>query len=165
MILIALGANKPGPWGSPEQAVKRAIRELDRAPLRLVKASRLMITEPYGVTNQPRFVNAVAQVETHLPPRALLSRLQSLEHAAGRQRRLRWGPRTLDLDIIDYNGLRMSEGRGDWRLVLPHADMAERLFVLQPIAEIAPRWQHPVTRRTAGQMISRLTAKGHGAEV
>lgn len=166
MILIALGANKPGPWGTPTETVQRALHQLGSGPMRLIKASRLLITEPYGVTNQPAFVNAVALVETHLPPQALLARLQTIERAAGRQRHLRWGPRTLDLDIIDYNGLRVTQGRGERnRLCLPHPGIADRVFVLKPIAEIAPRWQHPVSRRTASQMLAKLTGAGHGGEV
>lgn len=166
MILIALGANRAGPWGSPQQTVERALRALDQFPLRLVASSRLMLTEPYGVKNQPVFVNAVAQVATHLSPQALLVRLQAIERAAGRQRRTRWGPRTLDLDIIVYHGVTLHQGNGDrTRLTLPHPGIGDRLFVLQPIAEIAPHWRHPVSRHSAAHMIRKLTGTGHGAEV
>jgi 2-amino-4-hydroxy-6-hydroxymethyldihydropteridine diphosphokinase len=159
MILVALGANMAGPWGTPRQSVAHALRELDRNGIRLVSASRLLETKPFGRANQPNFVNAVAAIETHLPPQALLARLHAIERAAGRRRTIRWGPRTLDLDILDYRGLvlcgsHMATARGS--LVFPHPGIAERIFVLQPLSEIAPRWRHPTLHATADQLIQRL---------
>src|SRR5207247_7752753 len=141
MILVALGSNRSGPWGNPEATVKRALKALDRNGIKLDGTSRLMVTAPFGRPNQPPFVNAVARISTHLPPEALLARLQAIEKVAGRRRRLRWGSRTLDLDIIDYHGLVRREPK---RLVLPHPGIPERVFVLKPIAELAPGWIHPV---------------------
>jgi 2-amino-4-hydroxy-6-hydroxymethyldihydropteridine diphosphokinase len=152
MILVALGANMAGPWGTPRQAVLRALAELNRNGIVLVKASRLLETKPFGRPNQPDFVNAVAAIETRLPPKALLARLHAIEREAGRRRTIRWGPRTLDLDILDYRGL-VLRGRN---LVLPHPGIAERVFVLAPLSEIAPRWRHPIMSATAVQLILRL---------
>ncbi|MBM3520243.1 MAG: 2-amino-4-hydroxy-6-hydroxymethyldihydropteridine diphosphokinase [Alphaproteobacteria bacterium] len=162
MILVALGSNRTGPWGNPRQTVLRALAHLDRGGLRLVAASRLMVTEPFGLANQPPFVNAVARILTHLPPEALLRRLHTIERLAGRQRRLRWGPRTLDLDLLDYNGLRRP---GPVAPVLPHPGIAERIFVLKPIAEMAPRWRHPQLQRTAAELLRRLDPAGEGGEI
>ena len=160
MILIGLGANMPGPWGSPRQAVARALDALDRDGLRLLRASTPIVTAPFGKPNQPPFVNAAATIETHLPPEALMRRLHAIEHAAGRRRGVRWGPRTLDLDLLDYHGLirnRSYPMAGTRRpLILPHPGIAERSFVLQPLAEIAPRWRHPQTRATAAEMLRGL---------
>lgn len=159
MILVALGANVDGPWGNPGAAVARALNELDRDGLRLVKASRPVVTRAFGVTDQPDFVNAVARIETALPPAALLQRLHAIEAAAGRMRAERWGPRTLDLDLLDYNGLMSRRGEAP---VLPHPGIAERLFVLKPLAEIAPGWVHPVLRKKASTLIAALATGGAG---
>jgi 2-amino-4-hydroxy-6-hydroxymethyldihydropteridine diphosphokinase len=119
----------------------------------------LLESKPFGRPNQPNFVNAVAAIETHLPPPALLARLHAIERAAGRRRTIRWGPRTLDLDLLDYRGLTSrgaphTTARGT--LALPHPGIAERSFVLEPLAEIAPRWRHPVSRATARELLRRL---------
>ena len=158
MILIALGANSNGPWGTPRQAVEEALRRLNTAGIRLKRASQLLVTAPFGVTDQADFVNAVAEVETQLPPEALLKRLHVIERLAGRRRTLRWGPRTLDLDLVDYHG----QVRSAPPPVLPHPGIAERIFVLAPIAEIAPQWRHPETRLTAAQMLAKLDHHGEG---
>ena len=157
MILVALGSNLIGPWGSPEKTVITALQTLDRFPIALVAASRPLITKPFGKTNQPHFVNAVAIIKTALSPEALLNRLQAIESLAGRKRRERWGPRTLDLDIIDYNGrITKSKGQGRAGLTLPHPGIALRYFVLAPILTIAPLWKHPVNHLTAAAMIQKL---------
>ena len=126
MILIAIGSNISGPWGTPQQSVRHALLVLNQDSLKLVEASRLLLTAPFGKPNQPPFVNAVARIETHLPPLALLLKLHAIERLAGRRRAVRWGPRTLDLDIVDYHGLIKSSGT----LILPHPGIAERIFVL-----------------------------------
>jgi 2-amino-4-hydroxy-6-hydroxymethyldihydropteridine diphosphokinase len=161
MILIALGSNMPGPWGTPKQAVERALRELDLDGITLMQASRLMVTAPYGKPNQPDFINAIACVQSHLPPMALLKKLHALEKRAGRRRALRWGPRTLDLDIIDYNGHILNSAK----LKLPHPGIADRIFVLKPIAEMKLRWRHPVLRMSALQLLLRLKGYVEGQEI
>ncbi|MCA3555198.1 2-amino-4-hydroxy-6-hydroxymethyldihydropteridine diphosphokinase [Aestuariivirga sp.] len=158
MILVALGANSDGPWGPPRAALQQALLYLDRGGITLRRASRLLVTAPLGVTGQPDFVNAVADVETALSPEDLLARLHGIEREAGRERTLRWGPRTLDLDLIDYHGLI----RRDAPPVLPHPGIAGRIFVLAPIAEIAPDWRHPETGLTAPAMLERLDQHGEG---
>lgn len=157
MIVIALGSNMNGPWGTPRQTVERAFRALDTFPLKLVAASPLATTEPFGRKNQPQFVNAAAVIETHLSPDALMRKLHMIEREAGRQRRLRWGPRTLDLDLIDYHGLvRRKKTLSVRPLVLPHPGISERLFVLEPLVEVAPAWRHPLTKESAAFTIRKL---------
>ncbi len=139
--------------------VEQALARLNGGGVRLKRVSALLVSAPFGVTDQPDFVNAVAEVESALDPGALLTRLHLIERLAGRRRTLRWGPRTLDLDLIDYHGLVQPAPA---RPVLPHPGIAERIFVLAPIAEIAPRWRHPVTRQTAAAMLRRLDPTGEG---
>ncbi|MFT3986359.1 2-amino-4-hydroxy-6-hydroxymethyldihydropteridine diphosphokinase [Aestuariivirga sp.] len=162
MIVVALGSNRAGPWGNPSQTVEHALAELNKGPLRLLKASRLLFTAPFGRVNQAPFVNAIAIVQSHLPPQALLHRLHAIEFQAGRRRAMRWGPRTLDLDLIDYDG-RVTGPLARPRL--PHPGIAERIFVLKPLAEIAPNWRHPVSRLGVKALLKRLHPQGEGAEL
>ena len=162
MILVALGSNRSGPWGSPRQTLTRAMAELDSNGMKLVSASRLLMSAPFGRVNQSPFVNAVAQITTQLPPQALMRALHTIERSAGRRRTSRWGPRTLDLDLLDYHGLIL---RQPSQLILPHPGIADRIFVLKPIAELAPRWVHPVLHQTARTLLHRLAAIGEGAEI
>lgn len=162
MILVALGSNRTGPWGTPHETVERALHELDRGGMRLEAASRLLVSAPFGQVNQAPFVNAVARIATHLPPDALMRKLHNIERSAGRRRAVRWGPRTLDLDLLDYHGL---VRRKPSRLTLPHPGIADRIFVLKPIAEFAPSWIHPLLRKTARMLLRKLDAAGEGAEI
>jgi 2-amino-4-hydroxy-6-hydroxymethyldihydropteridine diphosphokinase len=157
MILIGLGSNITGPWGNPRATVEQALRHLNQFPLHVVKASTLITTAPFGVVNQPDFVNAVAWIDTALSAHGLIRKLHAIEHQAGRIRGKRWGPRTLDLDILDYHGLiKRPKNKRQKELVLPHPGIASRRFVLEPIAEIAPQWLHPITHDSAKSMIQKL---------
>ncbi len=157
MILIALGSNLTGPWGTPHQTLLRALEDMPHHNIRIQSISHLQETKPFGVTNQPNFVNAVALVETALAPETLMRALHMIERKAGRVRRKRWGPRTLDLDLIDYHGLVRKPARTSIKpLTLPHPGINERTFVLEPLVEIAPRWRHPVTRELAAVTLRKL---------
>jgi 2-amino-4-hydroxy-6-hydroxymethyldihydropteridine diphosphokinase len=160
MILIALGSNIAGRWGAPREAVLRALETMPDHAIDVVAASSLWETKPFGVTDQPNFVNAVGHVETSLPPEDLMQTLHDIERQAGRERKLRWGPRTLDLDLIDYNGMILQPEKGSAnQLILPHPGIAERDFVLGPLLEVAPDWMHPLTQESATlsfQKLSRL---------
>ena len=128
---IGLGAN----LNDPAAQVEYALAELDRLPgTRLIAQSSLYASAPVGYVDQPDFINAVAQVETSLAPRALLDALLDLEHRHGRERSFRNAPRTLDLDLLLYGNAHFHEDA----LTLPHPRMTERAFVLLPLLEIAP---------------------------
>lgn len=131
--LIALGANV----GDVRATFAQAIRAIcDKAEARLVARSSDYSTPPWGEENQPPFVNACIEIETALDPHALLQVLHQTETDYGRDRanERRWGPRTLDLDLLAYDDLALDE-RG---LILPHPRLFERAFVLVPLSEIAP---------------------------
>lgn len=150
MILVALGSNLNGPWGTPRDTVLRALAEMPRHQVSVVSVSTLLETQPFGVTNQPNFINAVALVSTALSPDSLMRALHMIERKAGRKRLKRWGPRTLDLDLLDYHGLvRRASETSVKPLTLPHPGIEARSFVLAPLVEVAPGWKHPVSRKPA----------------
>lgn len=143
---IGLGSNLDG----PRQHVERALEELDTLPLtRRLAASRLYVSAPQGPADQPDYVNAVAHLTTRLSPLALLDQLQALEQRHGRVRGRRWGPRTLDLDLLLFDDRHLALPR----LTLPHPHMMQRAFVLVPLAELAP------ARMLGGHSLAVLAAK------
>jgi 2-amino-4-hydroxy-6-hydroxymethyldihydropteridine diphosphokinase len=131
--LLALGGN----LGDARETLARAIAKLtESGDIRLLARSSDYMTPPWGVEDQPPFVNLCIKVDTALTPQALLARAQAVERAFGRDRagEQRWGPRTLDIDILTYDDLVLNEPE----LTLPHPRLLERAFVLVPLAEIAP---------------------------
>lgn len=133
---IGIGSN----LDSPEDQVGRAFEELSALPAsRCVARSALYRSQPVGPQDQPYFVNAVAHLETSMDPPTLLAALHGIERAHGRMRGVRWGPRTLDLDILVYGDL----VQDDARLTLPHPRMHERAFVLYPLRDVAPGLEVP----------------------
>ena len=131
--LVALGGNV----GDVRTTFERSLAMLcDGTDTRLMSRSSDYATPPWGVEDQPAFVNCCAAIETRLAPQTLLARAQDIERAFGRDRRIerRWGPRTLDIDLLAYNDVTLDEPA----LVLPHPRLFERAFVLVPLAEIAP---------------------------
>ena len=128
---VALGSN----LGDREALIRRAAEEIGA-----VRLSPLVETEPWGYEDQPRFLNAVAELDTELPPRELLALLLDAERRLGRDRSgPRWGPRTIDLDLLLYGEERLQEPG----LEVPHPRLRERLFVLEPLAALAPEAKIP----------------------
>jgi len=144
---IALGSNV----GDREGNVRRAAALLAGAG-KVTGLSSLYATEPVGNREQPGFINAVAAVETSLAPGELLAVCRSIEERLGRERTVRWGPRTIDLDILLYGARTVSTDE----LTIPHPRMAGRRFVLEPLAELAPGAVHPILRRTAVELLRDL---------
>ena len=155
MILIGLGANLPSPrFGPPLATCRAALQALDAEGLRVVARSRWYRGAPVPLSDQPWFVNGVASVETTLPPAAVLSALHRIEDAFGRVRGKVNAPRTLDLDLLDYEGLvSADDGKGP---VLPHPRLSGRAFVLLPLRDIVPGWRHPESGESLTDLIARL---------
>jgi 2-amino-4-hydroxy-6-hydroxymethyldihydropteridine diphosphokinase len=145
---IALGSNRMSRHGSPAATLRAALAELD-----VRRVSAIRATPALGPAGRS-FANAVAIVESALPPDALLAELKAMERRFGRRPGRRWGPRVLDLDIVLWSG-------GAWRgpgPIVPHPAFRERLFVLDPLAGLAPGWRDPLTGATMRQLLARLTA-------
>jgi len=151
MILIALGSNLPFADKQPPEVVNAALATLEREGIVIEARSHFYSTAAWPDPTQPRYVNAVARVRTTLDPEALMERLHRIEQDFGRTRDAPNAPRTLDLDLIDYDG-RIMKGP----LSLPHPRLTNRAFVLKPLAEVAPDWTHPETGQSVAALIAAL---------
>jgi len=148
---IGIGSN----IGDRESNVLRAVKMMEAEGIRPVRLSSLIETEPWGVTDQPPYINAAAEVETRLQPMELLLALRDIQKRMGRFfDATRWGPRVIDLDILFYDDLTIKESG----LSIPHPLIAERAFVLDPLNEIAPDLVHPQTGKTVAKMRDELRA-------
>lgn len=149
-VFLSVGSN----IGDRRLYIQEAVKALKGHPLIFVRrVSDLIATEPYGGVEQEDFLNGAIEIETLLTPRELLEALHEIEAAAGRVRELRWGPRTLDLDIIFYDKLVYE----DDALVIPHQDMENRRFVLEPMNMLEPNYRHPVLGKTISQLLAQVT--------
>ena len=153
MAAIALGSNLESEFGDREANLREAVRRIG-ALGEVRKVSSFYDTAPVGYVEQPRFLNGALMLETELDPRTLMRELLRVERAMGREREgaTANGPRVIDLDLLLY---------GDWvlwaeELILPHPRMEGRRFVLEPLAEIAPEWVHPVLGVTMREMLAGL---------
>ena len=149
MILIALGSNLSSHAGDPQATLRAALAHLRDSGVTPVAVSRFYRTPAWPDANDPEYVNAASRIMTELSPSELIAQLHRTEAAFGRVRDARNAPRTLDLDILDYDG-RVDSGPP----VLPHPRMDARAFVLIPLRDVAPDWRHPVS----GQFIDALLA-------
>jgi 2-amino-4-hydroxy-6-hydroxymethyldihydropteridine diphosphokinase len=150
-VYLALGTN----LGDRLENLRRALAELP-AGVRVLRASPVYETLPWGITDQPLFLNMVVEAQTTLAPLALLHELKTLERRLGRREGVRYGPRLIDLDILIY-GNRVVESP---ELVIPHPRMAERAFVLVPLCDLAAEGRHPVLEVTFGALRDRLDCSG-----
>ena len=151
VILIALGANVPSPAGQPAETLVAALRELARRGITIERQSGFYRNPAWPDPRDPPFINAVASVSTGLSPAALLDVLHEVEAQFGRTRAAPNAPRTLDLDLLDYNGT-VQAGPPS----LPHPRMQDRAFVLVPLRDVAPDWRHPVTGQSVTDLIAAL---------
>lgn len=152
MIVIALGANLPSSFGSPRETIRNTIAEINRVGIKVLYQSPVYLTAPVPISDQPWYHNAVIGVSTDRSPHELLRTLQVIENNFGRIRTERNAPRIIDLDIVTYHNFVQSQDD----LILPHPRMDERAFVLYPLRDIAPRWIHPVRKKTVQELIDDL---------
>jgi 2-amino-4-hydroxy-6-hydroxymethyldihydropteridine diphosphokinase len=154
-ILIGLGGNLASPrWGAPRDTLTAALAALGAEDVKIMARSGWYRSEPVPASDQPWYVNAVATLATGLDADGLLALMQRIETRFGRVRSVPDAPRVIDLDLLDYRGERIETPD----LVLPHPRLHRRRFVLEPLAEIAPAWRHPVLGKTARQLLAELAA-------
>jgi len=152
MIFIALGANLPGPWGPPRATLDEAVRRLEIAHVKVLARSRYWRTAPQPPSGQPWYWNAVVKADSALSPANLLAVLHEIEAQLGRERSVANAARAIDLDLLDHRGAVIDAPE----LLLPHPRLAERAFVLLPLAEVAPAWRHPISGRPVAELIAAL---------
>ncbi len=173
VVVIALGSNLTGNFGPPQEALRKAVNELEASGIRILRTSKIYITKAHAYLSQPNFYNAIVTAATPLPAEAILQVLKGIEARAGRcmqksgrQPFFHWRPRPLDLDIVSYKGVvRNWKGGGRMKarcVILPHARTHERAFVLQPLTDAAPFWHHPVLGLTPAQLLKRPKVRGAG---
>ena len=154
MILIGIGANLPHPeLGSPQDTCEAALASLQKAGLVVSRRSRWYESAPVPASDQPWFVNGIALLEVEMSPADLLTCLHAVEAQFGRVRQATNAARVLDLDLLAYGSRVSAPGESP---VLPHPRLAERAFVLLPLAELAPDWRHPVSGLSAAELAARL---------
>ncbi|MCG8508415.1 MAG: 2-amino-4-hydroxy-6-hydroxymethyldihydropteridine diphosphokinase [Rhodospirillales bacterium] len=155
MIFIGIGSNLGGQRGdSPRQNCHQAVAALNAAGIEVTQRSRWYRTAPVPMSDQPWYVNGVVAAEpSHAGPAAVLDLLHHIEVEFGRFRTVPNAPRTLDLDLLDFEG-QVSPGSDG--VILPHPRMHERAFVLRPLSEIAPDWCHPISNASVFDLIAQL---------
>lgn len=162
-IFVAMGANL---GANPRETLEAVIGFMPEMGISPLSVSPFYRTPAMGPTPQPDFVNAVIRCETAHSVTSMMGNLHRIETIFGRIRRERWGPRVIDLDLIDYQGIvippqgpqGLAAGAGPIPLTLPHPGVCERAFVLLPLADIAPKWRHPVSGDSVAWLIKRLPA-------
>lgn len=148
---LSVGSN----LGDREGQIARAITALEQEEtVRVEMVSEFFNTKPYGGVKQQDFLNGAVALSTLLPPEELLQLLHKIEAAAHREREVRWGPRTLDLDIVFYDKL-VYESED---LIIPHVDMENRYFVLKPLSQLIPNYRHPLLGKTVTQLLEAVAA-------
>ena len=157
MIFLGLGGNMPSQrFGSPRATLEAALIALAQHGVPVRRRSRWYRSRPLPDNGQPWYVNGVAEIETSLPPETLLARLLEIERQFGRERRERWAPRVIDLDLLAYHDLNTWGSETGGTPVVPHPRLHERAFVLVPLAELVPGWRHPVLHCTVEEMLAAL---------
>jgi 2-amino-4-hydroxy-6-hydroxymethyldihydropteridine diphosphokinase len=143
-VYLSLGSN----LGDRECNLEESTRQISEFAV-IKKSSGIYETEPWGLKDQPRFLNQVILVETKLAPEELLSHLKTIEQKMGRKKTVHYGPRLIDLDILFYDDLLLKTPD----LIIPHPHITERAFVLVPLAEIAPNMIHPQHNKTIRELL------------
>ena len=170
-IFIGLGSNLPFDTLMPHEVLQQAVRMMPDYGLCVLKASSIYETPPFPDASQPKFANAVVEIETQLSANDLLKACLDLEQQFDRCRDQRWGARTLDIDVLCYNEAVLPEEQlwGSYAaaddvvindLVLPHPRLHKRAFVVIPFCDIAPQWVHPVLKKPVDQLLDQIRVEG-----
>lgn len=146
-VFLSFGSN----LGFKRTNIRKALKAVGKIA-RVTRVSRMIRTRAYGKTDQPHFINCAALVETGLSPESLLKELNTIETELGRVRTEKWGPRKIDIDIIFYGDLVIDKPE----LTIPHPDMQNRNFVLEPLMELCPDFVHPLLKKSVKQLASEL---------
>ena len=147
---ISIGSN----LGDREENCRQAINLIEKNGIVVKKQSRMYETEPWGIKDQPKFINMAIEAETDKKPEEIIRVLKKIEKEIGRTETTKWGPRVIDLDILFYDDLILKISG----LEIPHPLLHEREFVLKPLCEIVPDKKHPVTGETVKEMFKNLSA-------
>jgi len=147
-VYIGVGSN----LGDRRANCLEAIEHLKKRGIHVIRQSSMIETEPWGVEDQPQFINMVIEAETDFSPQELIRKLKECEQVMGRIRSHRWGPRLIDLDILFYDDLVLETEE----LKIPHPEVQNREFVLRPMCELAPEMKHPVLRKSIRELFEAL---------
>ena len=159
MSLLGLGSNLPSSFGDRFENLNLAVSYLELYKIKIIKKSSFYETPSYPDIKNPKFINIVVKVSTYLSPEDLASVLIRVEKKLERNRKKKNEPRTCDIDIIDYKSMIINTKHKNKKLIIPHQKLESRNFVLFPLEEIAPNWQHPKTKEFISTIISKLSAE------
>ncbi|MBI4838049.1 MAG: 2-amino-4-hydroxy-6-hydroxymethyldihydropteridine diphosphokinase [Nitrospirae bacterium] len=148
IVYLSIGSN----LGRRQENCERAVSLLSENGVKITKRSSMIETEPWGIKDQPDFINMAVEAETEKNPEELLGIIKKIEAEIGREENIQWGPRVIDIDILFYDDLIIKTPE----LGIPHPLIHERYFVLYPLAEIAPEKVHPVLGKSVRTMLSEL---------
>ena len=157
MIFLSLGSNLSSTYGDRFTNINLAMSHLEAYGIKIIRKSNFYETYSYPNRENPKFINMVISIKTHLPPVDLISVLLFIEEKLERKRNKKNDPRTCDIDIIDYNNQVLDFKYKDLNLMIPHKELTFRNFVLLPLQEISSQWKHPVTKENISTLIDKLS--------
>ena len=157
MIILGLGSNLSSSYGDRFDNINLAMEYLESYGIKILKKSSFYETLSYPNKKNPKFINIVVLVETHLSPIDLMSVLIFIEEKLERKRNKKNDPRTCDIDIIDYNSQILNLKYNNLDLTIPHKELTKRNFILFPLQEISPKWKHPKTKEIISYLLQKLS--------
>lgn len=148
IVYLCIGSN----LGDRKANCQKAVDKIKEAGIEIKKLSSMYETKPYGLTDQPDFINMAVEIATEIKPIELLSAFKNIEHKMGRNEGIKWGPRIIDIDIIFYDDIIFESSE----LKIPHLHLHKRDFVLRPMSEIAPNKKHPLKNKTVTELLEEI---------
>jgi len=157
MKILALGSNLKYQNNLPIDNIKKAYEQLEIEGIKILKKSFFYESEAYPNNQDPKFINSAIKIETNLQPQVLLEKILKIEKNFGRVRNLKNSPRTLDIDILDYDGQIVNINEKNINLDIPHKEIHNRLFVLLPVRDLSAKWLHPKSKAAIEDMIANFS--------